>query len=168
MTRTQMTELFTVMSLAWPQAEMFRRGVASLGPTITLWTQCAADVDFQIGQIAVFRLCQTSKFPPTIAEFRQAAEQAADELEKQALERWNMILLCGREEFCRVMHQDNASMMALKRIGSDGNWNQFLEAYKAARVDAYTQDPLPGMNRRDLSGQVKKAGHSLKALPPQR
>lgn len=168
MTRAQMTELFTVMSLAWPQAEMFRAGLENLGPTITLWTKCTADVDFRIGQIAVFQLCQSCKFPPTIAEFRQVVEKTVRELEKQAFERWNSFLLWGNEEFCRVMHQDDASLMALKRIGPDGNWYQFLDAYKTARVDACTQEPLPGMDQQALTGQVKKAGRNVKALPPQR
>ena len=38
MTRKEMTEIFTVMSLAWPSAEMFKGGVERLGPTIKLWT----------------------------------------------------------------------------------------------------------------------------------
>lgn len=168
MTRTQMTELFAVMSLAWPQAEMFRGGLENLGPTITLWAKCTADVDFRIGQIAVFQLCQSSKFPPTIAEFRQVVEKTVQELEKQAFERWNMFLLWGREEFCRVMHQDDASLMVLKRIGPDGNWFQFLDAYMTVRVDACTQEPLPGMDQQILTGQVKKTGRSVKALPPQK
>lgn len=40
MTKKEMTELFSVMLLAWPNAEMFKGGVAKLGPTIELWTAC--------------------------------------------------------------------------------------------------------------------------------
>lgn len=40
MTKKEMTELFGVMLLAWPNAEMFKGGVAKLGPTIELWTAC--------------------------------------------------------------------------------------------------------------------------------
>lgn len=46
MTKKEMTELFSVMLLAWPNAEMFKGGVAKLGPTIELWTACLTDVDF--------------------------------------------------------------------------------------------------------------------------
>ncbi len=74
MTNKEMTELFSVMLLAWPQAEMFKGGIAKLGPTIELWTTCTRDIDFWTGQQAVVLLCKTSKFPPTIAEFRQQAE----------------------------------------------------------------------------------------------
>ena len=69
-----MTELFSVMLLAWPNAEMFKGGVAKLGPTIELWTACLPEVDFWTGRQAVVRLCRTSPFPPSIAEFKRQAE----------------------------------------------------------------------------------------------
>lgn len=50
MTRKEMTEIFSVMLLAWPNAEMFKGGVQKLGPTIELWTACLPDVDFWQGQ----------------------------------------------------------------------------------------------------------------------
>ena len=73
MTEKQMTELFAVMMLAWPGAEMFKGGIPKLGSTIELWTARTRDIDFWVGQQAVGRLCDTSKFPPTIAEFREQA-----------------------------------------------------------------------------------------------
>lgn len=74
MTKKEMTELFGVMLLAWPNAEMFKGGVAKLGPTIELWTACLTDVDFWLGQQAVIRLCRECKFPPSIAEFKEKAD----------------------------------------------------------------------------------------------
>lgn len=71
MTKKEMTEIFSVMLLAWPNAEMFKGGVAKLGPTIELWTDCLSDVDFWLGQQAVIRLCRECKFPPSIAEFKE-------------------------------------------------------------------------------------------------
>ena len=58
MTRKEMTEIFSVMLLAWPNAEMFKGGVQKLGPTIELWTACLPDVDFWQGQQAVIKLCR--------------------------------------------------------------------------------------------------------------
>lgn len=74
MTNKEMAEIFSVMLLAWPNAEVFKGGIAKLGPTIKLWTSCTADVDFWTGQQAVIRLCKTCKFPPTIAEFREQVD----------------------------------------------------------------------------------------------
>ena len=80
MTKKEMTEIFSVMLLAWPNAEMFKGGVAKLGPTIELWTACLSDVDFWLGQQAVIRLCRECKFPPSIAEFKEKADNVQQEI----------------------------------------------------------------------------------------
>ena len=83
MTKKEMTELFSVMLLAWPNAEMFKGGVAKLGPTIELWTACLTDVDFWLGQQAVIRLCRECKFPPSIAEFKEKADAVKREIDSR-------------------------------------------------------------------------------------
>lgn len=80
MTNKEMTELFAVMLLAWPNAETFKGGIAKLAPTIRLWTSCTADVDFWTGQQAVIRLCKKCKFPPTIAEFQEQVGSVNDDI----------------------------------------------------------------------------------------
>lgn len=80
MTQKQMTKLFFLMILAWPGAEMFKGGISKLGPTIELWTARTGDIDFWIGQQAVGRLCDTNRFPPTIAEFREQAASVAAQI----------------------------------------------------------------------------------------
>lgn len=41
MTHKEMSEIFAVMLLAYPNAEVFKGGIAKLGPTINLWvTAC--------------------------------------------------------------------------------------------------------------------------------
>lgn len=37
MTHKEMSEIFAVMLLAYPNAEVFKGGIAKLGPTINLW-----------------------------------------------------------------------------------------------------------------------------------
>lgn len=73
MTDKQMTELFMVMIHAWPNAEIFKGGIPMLGPTIQLWTTRTEDIDFWTGAHAVARLCDSNRFPPSIAEFRDQA-----------------------------------------------------------------------------------------------
>ena len=78
MTRAEVTEIFAVLMMAYPNAEMFKAPdkdslKAKLAPTITLWTTCLRDIDFWAAQQAVIRVCQTCKFPPTVAEMREAA-----------------------------------------------------------------------------------------------
>ena len=74
MNKEEMTQVFKVMLLAWPSADMFRGGMQKLEPTIKLWTSCLADIDFWTAQQATYQLCKSSKFPPTIAEFRTESE----------------------------------------------------------------------------------------------
>ena len=94
MTLKEMTELFSVMLLAWPGAETFKGGVAKLGPTIELWTACTKDTDFWTGQQAVVLLCKSSKFPPTIAEFRQQAEVVEQKTRDCILADWSGLRRC--------------------------------------------------------------------------
>lgn len=84
MTRTEMTNIFAVLMLAFPRADMFKGGLAQMGPTIELWTACTGDVDYWLGQQAVIRVCRECKFPPTIAEFREAATAIRDEIAAKA------------------------------------------------------------------------------------
>ena len=80
MTELEMTELFGVMILAWPNAELFRGGIKKLEPTIRLWSARTEDIDSWLGGQAIVRLIDTCKFPPTIAEFRDQAKTVADEI----------------------------------------------------------------------------------------
>lgn len=88
MNRAEMTEIFAVLMLAYPSAEMFRANSQQdlkekLAPTITLWTTCLKDIDFWTAQQAVVRVCQSCKFPPTIAEMREAAEDVKHQVESE-------------------------------------------------------------------------------------
>lgn len=77
MTKAEMTEIFSIMMLAWPQAKMFQP--ETLRQTVELWAACTQDIRFEFAQKAALALCQTSKFPPSIADFR---EQAQNEIYK--------------------------------------------------------------------------------------
>lgn len=72
MTRKDVSELFGVMALAWPSAEIFRRQ-QDIPAAITLWARCLEDVDTRCAQEGLMRLCRESKFMPSVAEVRAAA-----------------------------------------------------------------------------------------------
>ena len=112
MTRAEMTEIFSVFMLAWPNAETFRASskeelTAKLGPTITLWAACLRDVDYWTAQKATVKLCQTCKFLPSIAEMREAADavrlETAGEIEAAYRTARNICLLYGRERGYSLM-----------------------------------------------------------------
>lgn len=88
MTRAEVTEIFAVLMMAYPNAEMFKAPdkdslKAKLAPTITLWTTCLRDIDFWTAQQAVVRVCKSCKFPPTIAEMREAAEDVKHQVKSE-------------------------------------------------------------------------------------
>ena len=85
MTQKEMTEIFGIMLLAYPNAETFKGGIQKLLPTINLWCACLPEVDFWIGQQAVIKLCRECKYPPTIAEFREKADAVKSEDRKSVV-----------------------------------------------------------------------------------
>lgn len=145
MTKKEMTELFGVMLLAWPNAEMFKGGVAKLGPTIELWTACLTDVDFWLGQQAVIRLCRECKFPPSIAEFKEKADAVKQEIDSHISLQWNQL------KFSRLLDEPpgewyrqlppNSEVRAVVdalggvenfATGGEGSWNyyEFRDMYE--------------------------------------
>ena len=80
MTHKEMSEIFAVMLLAYPNAEVFKGGIAKLGPTINLWVTCLPEIDFWTGQ-------------PTIAEFKEKAEKVQAEVRARIDQAWNYLKL---------------------------------------------------------------------------
>lgn len=122
MTRKEMTEIFAVMTLAWPNAEMFKGGVERLGPTIALWTSTLPDVDYWTAKQAMVKLCRSCKFPPTIAELREAAEAVREDLRRTISHDWNLLKLHshregGVEDFLRKLPAGSPLKTAVAAMG---------------------------------------------------
>lgn len=84
MTRGETMEILAVLKLAYPNAEMFKAESdqalrEKLVPTIILWTTCLQEFDKWIMQRAVVKVCRTCKFPPSIAEMREAGDKVLSE-----------------------------------------------------------------------------------------
>ncbi len=154
MTRKEMTEIFTVMSLAWPNAEMFKGGVERLGPTITLWTSCLPDVDFWTAKQAVVKLCRECKFPPTIAEMKEAAEAVHKDIEafvRHSFERLKTgELLCGSlAKYVSDLPGDCPLKIVIKAMGGtdalverwDGGARWNYEGFKNTYTALIRKDP---------------------------
>ena len=74
-----------------PTLKCSRAASPKLGPTIELWAACLSDVDFWLGQQAVIRLCRECKFPPSIAEFKEKADNVQQEIRSRIDLEWNDI-----------------------------------------------------------------------------
>ncbi len=169
MTNKEMSELFSVMMLAWPNAEMFKGGTNKLAPTIKLWTSCLPEIDFWTGQQVLIKLCRVCKFPPTIAEFREQAEVLEQEIKSSigmiqndirnakffygSLERWYGQLPCG--SLTRVL------------VDRMGGVNALLESHthNGETISLWQWDKLEKEYRKFLREKKTLPGGSVAALP---
>lgn len=169
MTRAEMTEIFALLMIAYPNAEMFRAQTQQslkekLAPTITLWTACLREVDFWTAQKAVIRLCRACKFPPTIAEMLEAAQtvgqEVAQEIRCAYLQARSAVLLeCGDPEEAystlptrtRKVIDEMGGMEAFLHPG-EGMFDMqgFMDTYE--RLLRANPVGLPGGARKELSG----------------
>lgn len=82
MTKSDVSKIFALLRIAYPTADVFRAATAEelkrkLDATTTLWATCLADIEPRTAETASIEICKTLKFFPSIAEFREAAAQAA-------------------------------------------------------------------------------------------
>ena len=168
MTRKEVTELFSVMLLAWPNAEMFKGGVQKLGPTIELWAKCLPDVDFWTGQQALIRLCQVCKFPPTIAEFREQVENVKSDILRRTELEWSIIrtdLHFGTtpQQVYANLRPDSLGRLAIDAMGGPEHIIQksgLLNYYgfeEAVRNVIMSQTTSPGSNHQRMGSGARQA-----------
>lgn len=86
MDRQAVSEAFAIMRAAWPSAELFRQDKQGQAQSITLWARMAADIPAEIGKATTLELVASRKFPPSIAEFLEAARAKMPRLELKAHE----------------------------------------------------------------------------------
>lgn len=181
MTHKEMSEIFAVMLLAYPNAEVFKGGIAKLGPTINLWVTALPDVDFWTGQQAVYKLVRECKYPPTIAEFKEKADKVKGEIQSRISMQWDVIkleimcdgvaaaeqtmrntpewsqvlaLMGGSLEVTRTWDRGDGSVSEYKEL----NYSGFAKAYETIlrRENVLTdkpQRPAIGAERKQLEGK---------------
>lgn len=143
MTRAEMTEIFAVMRLNYRHAKMFEGGIESLAPTIRLWTAALPEVDYWTGQKALMSVLRTCKYPPTIAEFKEAADVVVQDVQHQIDQSVSMLrvhaMAANRsvEEICCEQEPGSYVQLAIVEMGGPSamskdnlrRWEQFAEAY---------------------------------------
>ncbi len=180
MTHKEMSEIFAVMLLAYPNAEVFKGGITKLGPTINLWVTCLPEIDFWTGQQAVVKLVRECKFPPTIAEFKEKAEAVQAEVRAKIDRAWNRIRLepmLGRtmQEFYAELPADSNTRRAIEMIGGPDRLiitmeHTFGDGHKET-VEQYNYDEFKIAYEKALrqtstlnSGQRKAVGPGMKQI----
>lgn len=143
MTKAEMTEIFAVMRLNYRHAKMFEGGMESLAPTIKLWTAALPEVDYWTGQKALMSVLRTCKYPPTIAEFKEAADAVSRKVQRQIDDSIAMLRVHAMasnstiEEICAEQAPGTLIQLAITEIGGPSamnkdnprRWEQFSDAY---------------------------------------
>ena len=185
MTQKEMTEIFGVLLLAYPNAEVFKGGIQKLAPTINLWCTCLSDVDFWTAQQAVIKLCRECKFPPTIAEFKEKADAVKSEVRQRIDQAWDFLRMPMKFQDATPLEAyndapdmtkaaidemggpDKLIITATHRLGDGSEKTYEMFNYDGFR-DAYEQllrrqSALPGRSRPAVGpGGVKQIGGKTK------
>lgn len=169
MTGKEMTELFAVMLLAWPNAETFKGGIAKLAPTIKLWVSCTTDVDFWTGQQAVIRLCQHCKFPPTIAEFREQVDNVNKDIKSITSRTYQEIrsaeLIYGSlEAFYAELPPGNFTRAVIDTVGGIGALTRTWTDNSGKECSMWNLREIEEASRMVIRGRPAMVGGELPAL----
>lgn len=92
MTTVEILEIFAPLALAYPNAATFKGNMEAIELTANLWSSCLPDIDLWLGQQTTMRLILESKFPPTIADFREKAGQIKAEIDVKIKFQWNFLM----------------------------------------------------------------------------
>lgn len=169
MTGKEMTELFAVMLLAWPNAETFKGGIAKLAPTIKLWVSCTTDVDFWTGQQAVIRLCQHCKFPPTIAEFREQVDNVNKDIKSITSRTYQEIrsaeLMYGSlEAFYAELPPGNFTRAVIDTVGGIAALTRISKDVGGREYSMWNLDAIENACQTVIRGRPAMVGGELPAL----
>ena len=95
MNHDEVTIILNLMRVNWPN---MLKGDKALQHAILLWTLCLHNVPFNIAQLALFEVCKTCKYPPSICDFKTAADAIENSISVEAENayrnlRWGIIRL---------------------------------------------------------------------------
>ena len=76
MTTKEISEIFTIWALNWPNAELFQGGTKMLDFRCKIFAEHLSDVEYWDGLQGAAYSLKTRKFAPNIAEFREDIETA--------------------------------------------------------------------------------------------
>ena len=134
MTIKEMSEIFALMLLAWPNAPMLRP--ENLEATINLWTLCLPEVDFLTGQMATIQLCRTCHYPPSIAQMCEAAEEVRKELETEI----SGAMLSMRNQYFYGGYDANRKARAIALMGGEERlWIPINEREAMFNIDDFRE-----------------------------
>lgn len=86
MNRKEIINLLAIATANFPNMQE-----RDMKPTAILWEKSLSDIDYQTAEKALLKVLSTSKFFPTIAEFREAIADITQPRPLDAMEAWGLI-----------------------------------------------------------------------------
>ena len=83
MTAKEISEIFTIWALNWPNAEMFQGGVKMLDFRCRIFATQLSDVDYWDGLLGAARSLRVRKYAPNIAEFSEDIAEAKRQMKNE-------------------------------------------------------------------------------------
>ena len=155
MTRKEVTEIFSIIMVAWPNSKIFS-DEQKLKPAVETWAACTKDIDFWTAKKTIISLCQNSKYPPSINEFRERAAEINAKLVDDARNLLNMVRigynLYGSEALDRIPLANSVISTMDAPLLTDDRWNVdgFVKSYIAMRKAGQLKSVQPTDHRKEL------------------
>ena len=158
MNKSETTKLLAYIAIAYPNGK-----VEPNEPTVNLWAQFMADLPYTLAKSAVDSMIATLRFPPTIADIREAVAKAMAEARGELTpgEAWGRVLSAVRkygDNDPRQVDRARAELGDLwETVKLIGGWSylcntdddvstlsaQFERRYKAAQEQAKYRAQVP-------------------------
>ena len=155
MTRKEVTEIFSIIMVAWPNSKIFS-DEQKLKPAVETWAACTKDIDFWTAKKTIISLCQNSKYPPSINEFRERAAEINAKLAEDAKTLLDMIRigfnLYGNEALGKIPAAHRVISNMEEPLLTDDRWNVdgFVKSYIAMRKAGQLKSVQPTDHRKEL------------------
>lgn len=155
MTRKEVTEIFSIIMVAWPNSKIFSDD-QRLKPAVETWAACTKDIDFWTAKKTIISLCQNSKFPPSINEFRERAAEINAKLAEDAKTLLDMIRigfnLYGNEALDKIPAAHRVIAGMEEPLLTDDRWNVdgFIRSYIALRKTSQIKSVQQTDHRKEL------------------
>lgn len=155
MTRKEVTEIFSIIMVAWPNSKIFS-DEQKLKPAVETWAACTKDIDFWTAKKTIISLCQNNKYPPSINEFRERAAEINAKLAEDAKTLLDMIRigfnLYGNEALDKIPAAHRVIAGMEEPLLTDDRWNVdgFVQSYTDLRKAGQLKGVRPAEQRKEL------------------
>lgn len=153
MTISDVTKILARIAVAWPNSEFAKSDKRTMTLTAQVWAENTADIEYWAGVLGINALCKTSKFSPSIAEFREASKHEYEKVQSKRLFWWTIFCSDGDDAFVDLFSTLAKEEMPLLQQSKDFHeyWGFCLKQLRnkaaggeSAHLGQHQREGLPG------------------------